>query len=219
MERDFWLERWRTGATGWHQADAHPFLAKHGEWLLGGAARARVFVPLCGASLDMLWLRRASAAVVGIDLAADAFRRFYDGAGLEPTIDRTCLFERWHADDVELLAGDFFDADATVLGTFGAVYDRAALFALPPAMRERYAAHMAALCAPGTRVLQVTFDYRQSEMNGPPFAVTGDELQRLYGDAFTLERAERVDVLDANANMRARGVTALHEEAWRFVRR
>lgn len=220
MERDFWLERWRTGSTGWHQSDVHPFLARHGEWLVRGEPTVtRVFVPLCGASRDMLWLRRAGASVVGIDLAPEAFRRFYDDAGLEPRVDRTCLFERWHADDIELLAGDFFDADAAVLGAFGAVYDRAALFALPPAMRERYAQHMAELCRPGTRLLQITFDYDQREMIGPPFAVDGAELHRLYDWAFSIQRVERVDVLADNANMRGRGVTALQEEAWQLVRR
>jgi thiopurine S-methyltransferase len=232
VEREFWLERWRTGATGWHQSVTHPFLLRHGAWLLGGddarrgagdeprgARGTRVFVPLCGASLDMLWLRRAGASVVGIDLAASAFRRFYDEAGLDPVVDRTCLFERWSADDIELLAGDFFDADASVLGAFDAVYDRAALFALPPELRERYATKVADLCPPGTRVLQVTFEYDQREMTGPPFAVWPDELARLYGDAFELECAERLDVLAENDGMRGRGVTALHECAWRMTRR
>lgn len=223
MDREFWLERWRTGTTGWHQAETHPFLLRHGGWLLGaGQARARpprVFVPLCGASLDMLWLRRQGAAVVGIDLAASAFRRFYDDAALDPVVDRTSPFERWSAGGIELLAGDFFDADETVLGAFDAVYDRAALFALPPDLRERYARTMAGLCGPGTRVLQVTFEYAQHEMSGPPFAVWPDELHRLYAAAFELECADRLDVLAANDGMRGRGLTALHECAWRMTRR
>jgi thiopurine S-methyltransferase len=218
MDAEFWLERWRTGSTGWHQATTHEFLERHGDRLLRGAS-PRVFVPLCGASLDMLWLRRRGATVVGIDLASAAFQRFYDAADLDPVVDRTCLFERWSADGIELLAGDFFDADETVLGRFDAVYDRAALFALPPAMRERYAARMAGLCGPGTRILQVTFEYDQREANGPPFAVHGDELQALYAGAFTLELLERVDVLEANPGMRGKGVTALHECAWELVRR
>jgi thiopurine S-methyltransferase len=253
MDREFWLERWRTGATGWHQSDTHPFLVRHGPWLLGaavpgklstrahppgeypaGASPAslslphprpphprppRVFVPLCGASVDMRWLRAQGASVVGIDLAASAFQRFYDDAGLEPRVDRTCLFERWTADEIELLAGDFFDADETVLGRFDAVYDRAALFALPPDLRQRYARKMADLCRPGTRVLQVTFEYDQREMNGPPFAVGPDELHGLYGGAFDLHCVERADVLGANDGMRNRGVTALHECAWAMTRR
>jgi thiopurine S-methyltransferase len=244
MDREFWLERWRTGATGWHQVRPHPFLLRHGDWLLracatgaasamgdadgdaapraGGAAgarSARVFVPLCGASVDMLWLRQRGADVVGIDLAPEAFRRFYDEAGLAPVVDRTCLFERWSAGGIELLGGDFFDADETVLGRFGAVYDRAALFALPPPMRERYAAKMADLCPPGTRVLQVTFEYAQPEMTGPPFAVWPDELARLYGAAFELRCVERLDVLADNDGMRGRGVKALHECAWAMTRR
>lgn len=223
MDREFWLERWRTGATGWHQSETHPFLVRHGAWLLGAdvppRCPPRVFVPLCGASLDMLWLRRQGASVVGIDLAASAFRRFYDDAALEPAVDRTCLFERWSANGIELLAGDFFDADETVLGPFDAVYDRAALFALPPQQRERYARKMADLCRPGTRVLQVTFEYDQREMTGPPFAVWPDELGRLYGDAFDLQCVERLDVLAENPGMRGRGVTALYECAWTMTRR
>jgi thiopurine S-methyltransferase len=224
VDRDFWLDRWRSGNTGWHQTDVHPFLVKHGAWLLERPAsrrapRPRVFVPLCGASRDMFWLRRAGATVVGIDLAAEAPRRFFDDAALEPVVDRTCLFERWHADDVEFLVGDFFDADATVLGAFDAVYDRAALVALPPPARRRYAERMTALCPRGTRVLQVTFDYDAREMTGPPFAVHGEEVGALYGEAFDLRRVERLDVLADNAKMRERGVTSLFEEAWQLVRR
>jgi thiopurine S-methyltransferase len=237
MDREFWLERWRTGATGWHQSETHPFLVRHGAWLLGTAMPSerpppvhpprerpprprppRVFVPLCGASVDMLWLRAQGASLVGIDLAPDAFRRFFDDAGLDPAVDRTCLFERWTADGIELLAGDYFDATETVLGPFDAVYDRAALFALPPELRQRYALKMGDLCRPGTRVLQVTFEYEQREMNGPPFAVWPDELGDLYGGAFDLQCVERLDVLADNAGMRGRGVSALHECAWTMTR-
>lgn len=223
MERDFWLERWRHGNTGWHQSEAHPFLVKHADVLLGApAARERaprVFVPLCGASLDMLWLRQQGADVVGIDLSDLAFRRFYDDADLTPQIDRTCLFERWSAGGIELLAGDFFDADASLLGPFDSVYDRAALFALPPEMRERYARRMADLCRPGTRILQITFEYDQSEMSGPPFAVLSDELERLYRDAFAIRQCEHLDVLAKNPGMITKGVTALFECAWSLERR
>lgn len=219
MEREFWLERWRTGATGWHQPDTHPLLERHADVLLGARQPPRVFVPLCGASLDMLWLRRRGASIVGIDLADTAFRRFYADAGLEPQVDRTCLFERWSADGIELLAGDFFDVDETVLGSFDAVYDRAALFALPPPMRARYAAKMADLCRPGTPILQVTFEYDQREMTGPPFAVWPSDLEALYAAAFELRPLERLDVLAANPGMRGKGVTALHECAWELIRR
>lgn len=214
MEREFWLERWRTGQIGWHQAGAHAFLEACGGMLWRTARAPRVFVPFCGASVDMLWLRRRGASVVGIDLSPEAFTRFCDDAGLEPVVDRTCLFQRWSADGIELLAGDFFDADASVLGPFDAVYDRAALVALPAPMRVRYAAHLTRLCRAGTRILLVTFDYDQCEMAGPPFAVPAQEVAALYGQAFGIERLAHADVLAANARMRERGVTSLHETAW-----
>lgn len=223
MEREFWLDRWVRGNTGWHQGAPHPFLVRHGDWLVRGEPPgprpARVFVPLCGASVDMTWLREHGADVVGIDVSPLALERYFDEAGLAPRIDRTCLFERWSADGIELLAGDLFDADATVLGNFEAVYDRAALFALPPDLRARYAARMAELCRPGTRVLLVTFEYDQAETPGPPFAVLADELAALYAPAFSLRPLERLDVLADNPGLRGKGVTALFEVAWELVRR
>lgn len=221
MNPEYWVDRWLNGNTGWHQAEPHPFLVRHGSRLwTGGAARPpRVFVPLCGASVDMLWLRRQGASVVGIDVAGDAFRRFYADSGLEPVVDRTCLFERWSADGIELLAGDFFDADAGVLGGFDAVYDRAALFALPPELRRRYAARIVDLCRPGTALLLITLEYPQHEAEGPPFAVLEPEVHALYDAAFTIEPLARVDVYADNPRLQAKGVTAIEECAYALVRR
>jgi thiopurine S-methyltransferase len=210
----------------------HPFLERHGAWLLGAQSAAdagasatpparapRVFVPLCGASLDMRWLREHGAEVVGVDVSELAFRRFFDAVGLEPRVDRTCLFERWSAGGYELLVGDVFDADGAVLGTFDAVYDRAALFALPAEARRRYASRIAELCRPGTRLLQVALEYDQSRMAGPPFAVTAVEIEGLYGAAFAIEPLERLDVLAANDRLRERGLDSLVETAYTLVRR
>lgn len=221
MEREFWLERWRTGQIGWHQEDGHPFVER---WWPQLEARAgvprfrRAFVPLCGASPDMLWLRSRGTAVVGVDLAPHAPHMFFDDAGLVPAVNRVCLFERWSADEVELLVGDLFDVDADSIGTFDAVYDRAALFALPPAQRPRYAEKIATLCAPGTRVLLVSLDY-DADASGPPFPVTAREIESLYRDAFSIAALESADVTAESPKLVARGATRVVETAFELVRR
>lgn len=221
MEREFWLERWRTGQTGWHQDDGHAFLPR---WWPVLEARAgvprfrRAFVPLCGASPDMLWLRARGTAVVGVDLSPLALRTFFEDAGLAAAVNRVCLFERWSADDVELLAGDFFDVDAESIGTFDAVYDRAALIALPAPLRARYAARIAALAAPGTRMLLVGLDY-DAHASGPPFPVPDAEIDALYRDAFSIALLGTADVTAESPKLRERGASRVFETAFELVRR
>lgn len=221
MHAEYWVDRWVNGNTGWHQTAPHPFLTRHGPRLwTGGAAHApHVFVPLCGASVDMLWLRRQGATVVGIDVAGDAFRRFFADSALVPVVERSGRCERWTADGIELLGGDFFAADASVFGRFDAVYDRAALFALPPELRRRYALRMIELCRPGTAMLLITLEYPQHETDGPPFAVLEAEVHALYDAAFAIEPLERADVYADNPRLQAKGVTAIEECAFALVRR
>ncbi|MCZ8130636.1 MAG: hypothetical protein O9284_04980 [Steroidobacteraceae bacterium] len=249
MDPEFWLERWRTGRTGWHQAAPHPFLTQglFDDALAPGAgaasaaddarmgadtrtvdsgngfgiraARPRVFVPLCGASVDMAWLRTRGYEVVGLDLSADALRAFLDERGLAPRIERVGAFERFVAPGFELYAGDFFAADPQLLGRFGAVYDRAALVALPAALRDRYARTLAALCATATRVALVAFEYDPARASGPPFPVWPDEIERLYSTAFEIRCVARVDVLADNPRLRERGLEALHETGYVLVKR
>lgn len=221
MQPDFWLERWRTGQIGWHQQAGHAFLPR---WWPGLEAHAgvarfrRVFVPLCGASPDMLWLRARGTAVVGVDMSPLALRTFFEDAGLEPAVNRVCLFERWSADAVELLAGDFFDVDADSIGTFDAVYDRAALIALPPALRPRYAERIATLAAPGTRILLVGLEH-DAAASGPPFAVPAAEIAALYDDAFAIAPLGAEDVTAESHKLRERGATRVVETAFELVRR
>lgn len=221
MDREFWLERWRTGQTGWHQQAGHPFLPRWWPELeaRAGVARfRRTFVPLCGASPDMLWLRTRGTAVVGVDLSPLALRAFFEDADLVPAADRVCLFERWTADDVELLAGDVFDVDAAAIGAFDSVYDRAALIAMPPAQRPRYAERIAALTPPGTRMLLVALEY-DAPASGPPFPVTGAEIASLYGDRFTIAALGVEDATADSPKLRERGASRVLETAFELVRR
>lgn len=204
MEPQFWLERWQRNEIGFHQPAPNKALVRH--WAsLGLAPGARVFVPLAGKSLDMIWLAAQGHPVVGIELAAEAVRAFADENG---PVDR-----------VELRCGDLFELGPASLGPIDAVFDRGSLVALPPPLRRRYAARLTGLSPPGTRTLLVTMEYDQSKMDGPPHAVPEAEVHALFGATHDIVLLERDAALDDFPRFAQRGVTSLAEASYRLTRR
>lgn len=181
MEADFWHRRWAKREIGFHQQDINPFLRSY--WpQLGLADGAQVFVPLCGKSLDMRWLLQQGYSVLGIELSETAVQEFFAEWGVTPQVEAKSPFVSYRAEGIELLVGDFFALTAEHLAEVDAVYDRAALVALPTPMREDYVRALAHLLPSGVPTLLVTFSYRSGEMDGPPFAVDAKEVQRLFVD-------------------------------------
>ncbi|MCC6709623.1 MAG: thiopurine S-methyltransferase [Gammaproteobacteria bacterium] len=184
MESSFWKARWEANQIGFHEAAVHPMLLAHGA-RLGNAGT--VFVPLCGKSHDMAWLVAQGLAVTGIELSDIAVRAFFAEHGLPAQHTRLDGHDEYRAPGYRLLCGDFFALSRDTLGAFNAIYDRAALIALPPAMRRDYAATMSVLAAPATRMLLVTVEYDTSVLSPPPFAVSAEEVSSLYGDSWDIE--------------------------------
>ncbi len=209
MEPEFWLARWEAGQTGFHREEVNPLLLAHWD-ALGVPEGGAVFVPLCGKSRDMAWLAGRGHPVVGVELSPIAVRGFFAEHGLEPAVRRGRAHERHAAGGVTLLLGDYFALEPGDLGPVAAVYDRAALVALPEAMRPRYVAHLARL-APRARILLVTMEYPAGEMEGPPFSVPPAEVERLYGRHWRVRPLATVDALAESPNLRERGLTALAE--------
>ncbi len=213
MQPDFWHERWMLQQIGFHQETINSHLTSF--WpALGLAQRQRVFVPLCGKSADMLWLRAQGYEVVGVELSPLAVRAFFDENGLAFTVRQQGYFEVYEGNGIRLFCGDFFRLSKSELGDLHAVYDRASLVALPPEMRVAYAAHMATLLPPGARTLLVTFDYPQHEMAGPPFSVRQEEVRQLYAGTCDVALVFEEDILPREPRFRARGVTQLHEKVY-----
>ena len=139
MDSEFWHQRWREGRIGFHQAQATPLLVAH--WPTLELPRdSRVFVPRAGKSLDMPWLAAQGHRVLGVELSPLAVARFFEERGLVPRVHDSHLGRHHVAGAIELICGDVFDLDAQVLADCAAVYDRAALIALPPELRRRAAA-------------------------------------------------------------------------------
>lgn len=197
MDASFWQQRWAAQQIGFHEAATHPMLLKHGASLGDGG---RVFVPLCGKSRDMTWLHGQGHDVVGIELADIAVHAFFDEHGLTAIQTTLPPFDVFSAPGYRLLCGDFFALTSAHLGAFDAVYDRAALIALPPEMRRDYANKMTALCASGTALLLITVAYDTTVITPPPFVVAAEEVVALYGDAWTIE-ARNTRVADVKGQL------------------
>jgi len=218
MHERFWLERWERGEIGFHQQSAHRFLRRY--WAaLDLPPGARVFVPLCGKSRDMLWLRDAGFEVIGVELSLTAAKAFCEENALPLSRGREGVFECFRGAGISLLVGDFFDLRPDDLDGVAAVFDRAALVALPPPARARYAAHMAALLPAGAQTLLVTLEYDQEQMDGPPFSVTAEEVHQRYAGSHRVELLHSEEIIQDEPKFRSRGLTALAETAWRLCRR
>ena len=190
MHPDFWHQRWQQNQIGFHQSTPTPLLQKH--WpALDVAAGARVFVPLCGKSLDMAWLAAQGHPVLGVELSRLAVEQFFAEHSLQPAIEESRYGTRFRAGDIEIVCGDAFGLDADLLASCAAVFDRAALIALPPELRLRYAGELQARLPAGCRGLLITLEYPQGERDGPPFPVPEQEVRDLYGAAWDVDLLER----------------------------
>jgi thiopurine S-methyltransferase len=218
MDPEFWLQRWREGRTGFHRDAVLPLLALHWD-TLGLRAGSRVFVPLAGKSLDMLWLASRGHRVLGVELSPLAVAQFFEGNGLPPVVETTRYGTHYRAGTIELIQGDAFGLDAAALEDCEGVYDRAALIALPPPLRARYVSQLYASLPEGCRGLLVTLEYPPHEKAGPPFAVDAAEVRQRFGPRWDIELLERRDILHAEPGFVAEGVTALATAAWRLRHR
>lgn len=210
MKKDFWLERWDRGEIGFHQDEVNPYLVQYWQQL-HLARDSVVFVPLCGKSRDMLWLREQGHQVMGVELSTIAVQAFFKENGYTPQHDKRGKFDHCVANGIRILCGDFFDLCKDDLANAGAVYDRASLIALPPEMRERYAHHLVNILPPATQILLVTVDYPQAQMQGPPFSVTSSEVAALYRKHAEVRLLAQLDVLEKNPRFRERGLSRLRE--------
>ena len=187
MDHAFWLKRWDSGQIGFHADDTHPMLLRHWDDIHADPSGA-VFVPLCGKSNDMLWLREKGHDVAGSELSAIAVSAFFNENAIDSTLRECGPFTCHVAPGYRLLCGDFFDLTPDTTGQIGAVYDRAALIALSPEQRADYVAHLAGLLVPGTQILLVTVQYDPDLIAPPPFSIGGDEVARLYDPFYVVDR-------------------------------
>lgn len=192
MEPTFWKTRWREGKTAFHEGAVNLHLERHFS-TLELKRGAHVFVPLCGKTADIDWLLAQGCRVSGSELSAEAIAAVFERLDVSPEIRQAGGLRRYSSESLVLWQGDFFELQGSDLGPVDAVYDRAALVAMPVKMRGGYVAHLRRLCGAVPQLL-VTYDYDQASMEGPPFAVPEADIRAHYEDAFGIDPLSSVDL-------------------------
>ena len=186
MEPNFWLSRWEQNQIGFHEQHVHPMLLKYWQEVASvDASRPNVFVPLCGKSLDMLWLMEAGYDVVGVELSELAVEAFFIENNLSYVKSSDGLLQKYSSERVTLWCGDMHDLSAAQLPALNYFYDRAALVALPLDMRHSYIKQLKRLLTPSSVGLLVALEYEPDMVSPPPHSVPLTMVESAYQGLFT----------------------------------
>lgn len=207
MDHSFWHAKWEKNEIGFHEKQANPLLVRNFD-ALSLEKGGRVFLPLCGKTLDIPWLLSKGVRVAGAELSNIAVEQLFDELGITPAVSAIGSLKHYAAAGIDIYAGDIFDLSASTLGPVDAVYDRAALVALPAEMRLRYSAHVADITGRADQLL-ICYEYDQSLQPGPPFSVTGEDVHRYYAGLYEVKHLMSVDVPGG-----LRGKCAATESVW-----
>lgn len=184
MQAEFWQRCWQNNTINFHKTDVNPLLI---EFLpqLHLAQNSRIFLPLCGKTRDIAWLLQQGYQVIGAELSALAVEQLFTELGLSAQTQVHNGLTLHCAKNLQIWQGDIFALQACDIGAVDAIYDRAALVALPNAMRKSYTAHLRTLSNTAKQLL-ISFEYAQELMAGPPFSISEAEMQAHYAEHYQI---------------------------------
>jgi thiopurine S-methyltransferase len=210
-----WLQRWQDNNIGWHHIEFNQHLLNrwHALFLPQGSL---VLAPLCGKSRDMAWLAEQGYRIRGIELSPLAVEGFFEEQGLQPSIATRGDYECWRTGPYEIYCGDIFDLEQIDNSDVNAVYDRASLVALNPDQRTHYAEMLQRILPQQAKMLLITMEYPQGEMDGPPFSVSDDEVRALFSNRFSIQRLHSLNILKDTERYRDKGVSQMLEHVYLF---
>lgn len=211
MEHSFWKEKWERKEIAFHGSEANPLLVKHfGDLSLPKGSR--LFLPLCGKTLDIHWLLAEGYRVAGAELSSIAVAELFAELGVKPSVSQHGSLSHYQADQIDIFQGDIFELTADLLGPVDAVYDRAALVALPEGLRQRYAQHLVKITNRAPQLL-LCIEYDQSLRDGPPFSLPAEKIREVYAGTYEQTELGSVEIPgglkgDCPARERAWGLRA-----------
>ena len=200
MGVDGWNERWKNQQIGFHKSHIHQMLEKYVDKLINNRQNLRIFIPLCGKTLDIKWLYDQGHTLVGVEGSEMALQQFFEEQSLEYTSETvdTIRGKLYKSKDgrIRLYCCDIYMFNKDIEGQFDGIWDRGSFVAINRQDREKYSILMLSLMAPNCQYLLDTFDYNEKLYAGPPHYVPVEQILSLYGGKCNIEQLDIVDCLE-----------------------
>ena len=203
---NLWESRWQENRIGFHLNTVNPNLIQYSKQLLQHNPD-RVFVPLCGKTLDLCWLSKKTEKVIGVEIVNKAVQNFFVENNIPYIIEKEDNLQKFCSKSIEIYLGDFFDLNSEATSLFNAIYDRASIVAIEKFERKKYVDHLISFLGPVGRILLITLEYNQNKMMGPPYSVTTEEIESLFSQFYSIKLLDTRDILDDH--FRNKGLTYL----------
>ena len=208
-----WLEFWENNEINWHSDVVTQELEEY-LGLLKLEPGDKVFFPLCGKSLDMIYILNRGFSVIGVELSEIGIKQFFHENGLDFTISQVGEFDLYSAKNIEIYCGDFFSLASKHLRDVKAVFDRKSLIALDQNLRQKYVKHLNDIISLGVRMLLITLHYPQHQMSGPPFSVDKSEVESLFSMAFNYQELKSFQDIENGSKLAHFGVDYMENAAY-----
>jgi thiopurine S-methyltransferase len=218
MEKSYWLSRWVKNKIGFHTPEGEPALHTWWKSVDTGKRPLHVLIPLCGKSPDIQWIADKGTHVIGVEFIEKACLDFFRERDITPQTLQKSYGTCYSSENTELWSADILKMPTKLLSKAHVVYDRAALVALPEQMRKPYVSKIAHSLRKGSKILMVSFDYPQQEMNGPPFSIPEREIKFLHEEFYSIELLETIDILSDLKKFKEKGLSYLYKQVYLMER-
>ncbi|MGR6873286.1 thiopurine S-methyltransferase [Pseudomonas sp. HK3] len=216
MNAQFWLNKWQKNEIGFHLPKPHPWLVALWPEINAQTSVLHVFLPLCGKTCDVDFFLAQGRAVTANELSEDAVKAIYERLAIKPQVSNWAGGKRYHAKNLTIYAGDFFQLTPSELINVDWVYDRAALIALPATMRSQYTRHLMQLCPKAQQCL-ITLDYQQDLMSGPPFALSYEEVKQHYAATHSINELKSANIIEHEPRFAQNGLPELFQRVYQLT--
>ncbi|XP_033730711.1 probable thiopurine S-methyltransferase [Pecten maximus] len=201
-----WLGCWEKKTSPWHHDDVHEAIEKHHEILMTSlTAKNKIFIPLCGKTVDIKWLADRGNEVVGLEASEIAVKELFTEQNIEYTSEDAPAVKgklyRSTDNKIKVYCCDLFLFSAEIESGFSGIWDRGSLVALSPADQKRYIELIKTLIHPGIGYLLEIPD--RDPNNGPPFFISLENLQEGFGPNCSVTKLCAVEKLPPTADIKS----------------
>ncbi|RIX41529.1 MAG: thiopurine S-methyltransferase [Rhodocyclales bacterium GT-UBC] len=212
-DNELWQQSWRDRKLDFHQKVVNPHLVRFWE-RLALPAESAIFVPLCGKSLDIVWLAAQGYRVIGVELSPLAVRAFFKENRMQASRRPMGRFTCWENGRISILCGDFFELSAANLGDIAAVFDRASLTALATDIRAAYLGHLRRIVPAACKIMLLTTEEpEEGESLDQEFAAA-EEVSTLYREHFDMDLAHVESFFEADPDSATGGQVRVEHKVY-----